>query len=107
MWFRVLLVVCLGVTACAGETWSLRTRSAADLECPVDDVKIYKLDERAYRAIGCKQAATYISICDATRKCTWAMDSASSPAAKEPPKPTTVAGCSFDAQCKGERFCVK
>jgi hypothetical protein len=114
MRFTILLVGGLGLVACAEETWSLRTRSAADLQCPAEEVKIYKLDERAYYAMGCQQAATYIEVCDApegslTRKCTWSMDSArSAPAATQPPaKPATVAGCSFDAQCKGDRVCVK
>jgi len=116
MWYRVFLVGCLGLMACAEgmDMSSLRTRSAADLQCPIEELKVYQLDGRAFYVTGCQQANTYISVCDApegyaTRKCTWSLDSARSPtaAAEQPAKRATDAGCSFDTQCKGDRICVK
>lgn len=112
MWFKLFLVGCLGLAACA-ETPSLRARSAGDLHCPAESLKIYQLDERAYRVVGCEQEVVYISICDGpqsslSRECTWAVDSTRSNAvaAKAPAKQAAADGCSFDTQCKGDRVCV-
>jgi len=111
----MLLLGCLVVAGCTGGSSSLRARSAGDLQCAPEALKIYKLDERAYRVVGCEQDVVYISTCDApegslTRKCTWLLDSARSASNSAPSKPLPKSGaetgCSFDAQCKGERICV-
>ena len=112
MWFRVFLVGCLGLMACEANTPSLRARSAGDLHCPAEVLKIYQLDDRAYRVVGCEQEVVYISVCIGPRSamntdCTWHVDSTrSNAAAKQPAKQATSDGCSFDTQCKGDRVCV-
>ncbi|HYP77417.1 MAG TPA: hypothetical protein VER12_15710 [Polyangiaceae bacterium] len=115
MSLRTLLLGCLIMAGCADGAPSLRARSAGDLQCAAEELKIYKLDERAYRVVGCEQDVVYISTCDApegslTRKCTWLLDSARSASNSAPSKPPAKSGaetgCSFDAQCKGDRICV-
>jgi hypothetical protein len=116
MWLRVLLIGCFVMAGCAEEWPSLRARSAGDLHCAAETLKIYKLDERAYRVVGCRQDVVYISVCDrpsayGERQCTWVVDTARrTPAAEAEKQPATGApegGCSFDAQCKGDRICVQ
>lgn len=101
----------LGMLASVGcsQGPSLRARSAGDLHCPAESVKIFRLDDRAYRVVGCEQEAVYLSTCDApvgsaTRECTWVLDSRRNPVAK--PTVAVAPGCSFDTQCKGDRVCV-
>jgi|SRR6188768_1853972 len=112
MWIRVILVGCLGLLACA-ESPSLRARSAGDMHCPAEELKIYQLDEMAYRVVGCEQEVVYVSVCDAppgnmARSCTWVVDTKRNPPAgtKPPANSATSEGCSFDTQCKGDRLCV-
>ena len=105
----------LGMVASVGcaEGPSLRARSAGDLHCPPEAIKIFRLDDRAYRVVGCEQEVVYVSTCDlpegyVNRKCTWVANTshlAAKPAAVAPP-PAAAPGCSFDTQCKGDRVCV-
>jgi hypothetical protein len=95
---------------------SLRARSAGDLHCPAETLKIYRLDSLSYRVLGCGQDTVYLAVCDLPegypkRKCTWSMDSsrgiAKSPHNLDAVSPAAPAsGCSYDAQCKGDRICV-
>lgn len=85
---------------------SLRQRSAGDMHCPADTLEIYKIDERSYRVVGCDQEHVYISTCtNAVDKsnCTWVLNSHRG----EPKAEAATPGCSYDAQCKGDRVCVK
>ena len=102
----------LGLVGCTHGS-SLRSRSAGDLHCPANDLKIYHLDDRSYRVIGCGQEVVYVSTCDGAagtvgRSCTWlANENITQANARAAPAPnTTVPGCSFDTQCKGDRVCV-
>jgi len=93
---------------------SLKARSAGDMHCAPEALRIYRLDQRSYRVVGCQQEAVYIAVCEypraafvEDRNCTWVMDvarkNASEPVAA--PTPAPAAGCSFDTQCKGDRIC--
>src|SRR6478752_7047411 len=104
MSLKLFLLGCLVMAGCAEERPSLRARSAGDLHCASEELKIYKLDERAYRVVGCQQDVVYISTCDApegslTRNCTWLLDSARSASNSAPSKPPAKSGaetgCSF------------
>ena len=119
MLLRVLQVSVVGAVAlavgCGGSDLpSLRARSSSDLHCAAEAVKIYQLDERAYRVVGCEQEVVYIAICDVPvgypeRKCTWHVDSSRNATAstKQPESGASGKGCSFDTQCKGDRICVQ
>ncbi len=101
----------LGAGGCKHGGSSLRARSAGDLKCPAETLKIYRLDELSYRVVGCGEEAVYVSVCDGPasnsigRACTWVMNT-SRERTKATPAATPVSGCSYDAQCKGERLCV-
>lgn len=55
----VLLVMLLGVTACAA-TSTPRIRVARDLGCDPDDTAIVRLDENRWRVSGCGKTAVYL-----------------------------------------------
>jgi hypothetical protein len=81
------------------------------MHCRQAYLKIYQLDDRSYRVVGCGQESVYVKTCagrgEADEDCTWILDSKDS----ENPVPVRVvsapAGCSYDNQCKGDRICVK
>ncbi len=107
------VVVAIG---CTMEGSSLRSRSAGDLHCPAADLRIYKLDERSFRVVGCSQEVVYFDTCDIRttgRTCTWVMNSSDDQARKGTTElgaasaPAPGGGCSFDNQCKGDRVCVQ
>ncbi|MEP7053389.1 MAG: hypothetical protein ABJB12_23700 [Pseudomonadota bacterium] len=102
-----LCCLLLGLTSCTHSA-SLRSRSAGDLHCRAEDLRIYHLDDRSYRVVGCGLEAVYVSTCDAHRNCTWVVNEAITPAsARSASAPNaTVVGCDSDAQCKGDRICV-
>jgi len=116
----VLLFLGCALLSCGERGSSLRARSAGDLHCAPKALKIYRVDDRTYRVIGCQQEAVYISSCDASavngmsRGCVWIENSTrhAASAGNQPSDgqavstPTSAAGCSFDAQCKGDRICV-
>lgn len=105
---KASLVCLLFVLASCTHGSSLRSRSAGDLHCRAEDLRIYHLDDRSYRVIGCGLEAVYISTCDAHRNCTWVVNEAITPAsASSASTPNaTLPGCGSDAQCKGDRICV-
>lgn len=113
--WSVAAVVGVAAALCAGGCKqggsSLRARSAGDLKCPAETLKIYRLDELSYRVVGCGEEAVYVSVCDGPasnsigRACTWVMNT-SRERAKAAPVSAAATGCSYDAQCKGERLCV-
>ena len=102
-----LCCLLLGLTSCTHGA-SLRSRSAGDLHCPAGDLQIYRLDDRSYRVIGCDQEVVYVSTCDAHRNCTWVVNEniVQARARSEQVPQASGTGCSFDAQCKGDRICV-
>ena len=103
----VLVLSMLGCTHGA----SLRQRSAGDMHCPAESVKIYAIDDRSYRVIGCDQEFVYVSTCEtpnaASKNCTWVLNSHRGEASVQSSGEAAAPGCSYDAQCKGERICVK
>jgi len=109
---RWFIIVGMGFVGCSHSGGSLRARSAGDTHCPEADLKIYRIDDRSYRVVGCGQESVYIEVCaragGVKGDCTWHLD------AKDTGRPVSVqvvgepasAGCSYDNQCKGERVCV-
>jgi hypothetical protein len=76
----------------------LDRRAAADLDCPLPDLRTEKLDARTRIVRGCGQTATYVETCEQCKdddvgpiqsgtyrcRCTWVMDSHRAPRATKP-----------------------
>ena len=109
---RWLLLGAISLVQCA-RGGSLRARSAGDMNCSETELKIYQLDDRSYRVVGCGQQSVYIEVCarggGVDRDCTWHLDSkdAQGPVPVQVVSAPAAVGCSYDNQCKGDRVCVQ
>lgn len=109
---RWLLLGAISLVQC-GSGSSLRARSAGDMHCSEEELKIYQLDDRSYRVVGCGQESVYIEVCaretSVNPDCTWHLDSkdAQGPVPVQVVSAPAAGGCSYDNQCKGDRICVK
>jgi hypothetical protein len=78
------------------------------MHCPAESLLIHRVDDRTYRVNGCEQEVVYVSTCERPgQNCTWLVNSTlhdMQPSVAT--APSGAPGCSFDAQCKGDRICV-
>jgi hypothetical protein len=80
------------------------------MRCSEEELKIYKLDDRSYKVVGCGEESVYLEVCAGENgDCTWHLDSkfAHGPVPVQVVGAPAAGGCSYDNQCKGDRICVK
>jgi hypothetical protein len=93
----VLLGLGIALIHCGGATeQQLRTRAAFDLDCAENKLRLLKLDTDTMGVTGCGQRATYVQSCDApannaTRSCTWVLNSETKPTTKKRQGPKDLA----------------
>jgi hypothetical protein len=73
-----LLFVCALAVGCATTSVNpLTQRAMFDLQCPRENLRYVKIDDRSYGVIGCDKRATYIQSCQGqgwNEECTWVLN---------------------------------
>ena len=72
-----LLVCGMGLGCATNSVHPLTRRASFDFQCPQDQLRYVKLDDRAVGVAGCSKRATYIESCvgkDWDEACTWVLN---------------------------------
>ena len=79
--FALLLAASLTALACGPTMPQLRTKAAADFDCPKEALKLATVDSDTMYVSCYEQEATYTSTCEGEEGCRWIKDEKLDPGA--------------------------